>query len=196
MTSSQKCADAGCMLRRNHAARGRREQTPRRRHQRTRRQGSHPRLSRIMADEQILDGFMLKPMNCPHHIKHLRQPAAHSYRDLPVRLAEFGTVYRWEQSRVNSTASPASVGSLRTTPTSSAPKTRSPPEVLGCLEPCEESSSPRSVMTMTIACVSACATPTPQQISPAIPPKTGTKPKPPAVAAAATLGVAVHGGAR
>lgn len=44
-----------------------------------------------------LDGFLLKPMNCPHHIKiYASQP--HSYRDLPVRLAEFGTVYRWEQS--------------------------------------------------------------------------------------------------
>ena len=36
-------------------------------------------------------------MNCPHHIRiYASQP--HSYRDLPVRLAEFGTVYRWEQS--------------------------------------------------------------------------------------------------
>jgi threonyl-tRNA synthetase len=44
-----------------------------------------------------LDGYMLKPMNCPHHIKiYASQPR--SYRDLPVRLAEFGTVYRWEQS--------------------------------------------------------------------------------------------------
>ncbi|MGP1347692.1 MAG: threonine--tRNA ligase [Phycisphaerales bacterium] len=44
-----------------------------------------------------VDGFMLKPMNCPHHIRiFASQP--HSYRDLPVRLAEFGTVYRWEQS--------------------------------------------------------------------------------------------------
>lgn len=42
-------------------------------------------------------GFMLKPMNCPHHIK-IFQSNHHSYRDLPVRLAEFGTVYRWEQS--------------------------------------------------------------------------------------------------
>ena len=48
-------------------------------------------------DDQLLDGFLLKPMNCPHHIKiFASQP--HSYRDLPVRLAEFGTVYRWEQS--------------------------------------------------------------------------------------------------
>ena len=36
-------------------------------------------------------------MNCPHHIK-LFDSQPHSYRDLPVRLAEFGTVYRWEQS--------------------------------------------------------------------------------------------------
>jgi threonyl-tRNA synthetase len=52
---------------------------------------------RIMDAEKLLDGFLLKPMNCPHHIKiFASQPR--SYRDLPVRLAEFGTVYRWEQS--------------------------------------------------------------------------------------------------
>jgi threonyl-tRNA synthetase len=44
-----------------------------------------------------IDGYLLKPMNCPHHIK-IFASARHSYRDLPVRLAEFGTVYRWEQS--------------------------------------------------------------------------------------------------
>ncbi len=44
-----------------------------------------------------VDGFMLKPMNCPHHIR-IYASDPHSYRDLPVRLAEFGTVYRWEQS--------------------------------------------------------------------------------------------------
>ncbi|MEM1447009.1 MAG: threonine--tRNA ligase, partial [Planctomycetota bacterium] len=38
-----------------------------------------------------------KPMNCPHHIRIFASDK-HSYRDLPVRLAEFGTVYRWEQS--------------------------------------------------------------------------------------------------
>ena len=44
-----------------------------------------------------VSGYLLKPMNCPHHIKiFASQP--HSYRDMPVRLAEFGTVYRWEQS--------------------------------------------------------------------------------------------------
>jgi threonyl-tRNA synthetase len=43
------------------------------------------------------DGYLLKPMNCPHHIK-IYASDHHSYRDLPVRLAEFGTVYRWEQS--------------------------------------------------------------------------------------------------
>ncbi|HIG56229.1 MAG TPA: threonine--tRNA ligase [Candidatus Handelsmanbacteria bacterium] len=44
-----------------------------------------------------IDGYLLKPMNCPHHIK-IFASKSHSYRDLPVRLAEFGTVYRWEQS--------------------------------------------------------------------------------------------------
>ena len=44
-----------------------------------------------------IDGYLLKPMNCPHHIK-IFDSQPHSYRDLPVRLAEFGTVYRWEQS--------------------------------------------------------------------------------------------------
>tara|TARA_Y200000002_G_scaffold88217_1_gene70553 strand:- start:17218 stop:19134 length:1917 start_codon:yes stop_codon:yes gene_type:complete len=44
-----------------------------------------------------MDGFMLRPMNCPMHIK-IYDSEPHSYRDLPVRLAEFGTVYRWEKS--------------------------------------------------------------------------------------------------
>jgi len=44
-----------------------------------------------------IEGYLLKPMNCPHHIRiYASEP--HSYRDLPVRLSEFGTVYRWEQS--------------------------------------------------------------------------------------------------
>ncbi|MDR1145747.1 MAG: threonine--tRNA ligase [Verrucomicrobiales bacterium] len=47
--------------------------------------------------EGTVSGFMLKPMNCPHHIK-IFDSQPRSYRDLPVRLAEFGTVYRWEQS--------------------------------------------------------------------------------------------------
>lgn len=41
--------------------------------------------------------FLLKPMNCPHHCEIFGHKP-HSYRDLPVRLAEFGTVYRYEQS--------------------------------------------------------------------------------------------------
>jgi threonyl-tRNA synthetase len=41
--------------------------------------------------------FMLKPMNCPHHIE-IYKSSPKSYRDLPYRLAEFGTVYRYEQS--------------------------------------------------------------------------------------------------
>ena len=43
------------------------------------------------------DEYLLKPMNCPHHIQiYAAQPR--SYRELPLRLAEFGTVYRYEQS--------------------------------------------------------------------------------------------------
>jgi len=44
-----------------------------------------------------IDGYLLKPMNCPHHIR-IFASSPHSYRDMPVRLCEFGTVYRWEQS--------------------------------------------------------------------------------------------------
>lgn len=40
--------------------------------------------------------FMLKPMNCPHHCE-IFNATPHSYKDLPVRMAEFGTVYRYEQ---------------------------------------------------------------------------------------------------
>ncbi len=53
-------------------------------------------LSSHIGDGDV-EGFMLKPMNCPHHIK-IYSAEQRSYRDLPVRLAEFGTVYRWEQS--------------------------------------------------------------------------------------------------
>jgi len=41
--------------------------------------------------------FMLKPMNCPHHCE-IYKSRPRSYKDLPIRLAEFGTVYRYEQS--------------------------------------------------------------------------------------------------
>ena len=41
--------------------------------------------------------FFLKPMNCPHHCE-IYKTKQYSYRDLPVRFAEFGTVYRYEQS--------------------------------------------------------------------------------------------------
>ena len=41
--------------------------------------------------------FFLKPMNCPHHCE-IYKSKQYSYRDLPVRFAEFGTVYRYEQS--------------------------------------------------------------------------------------------------
>ncbi len=43
------------------------------------------------------EDYFLKPMNCPHHCE-IYKSKPHSYKDLPVRLAEFGTVYRYEQS--------------------------------------------------------------------------------------------------
>ncbi|GAB4132627.1 MAG: threonine--tRNA ligase [Cyanobacteria bacterium J069] len=50
-------------------------------------------------DESRLEeqGFVLKPMNCPFHIQ-IYKSQLRSYRELPMRLAEFGTVYRYEQS--------------------------------------------------------------------------------------------------
>jgi threonyl-tRNA synthetase len=50
-----------------------------------------------MSTPQEGEQFMLKPMNCPHHCE-IFNSTPHSYRDLPYRMAEFGTVYRYEQS--------------------------------------------------------------------------------------------------
>ncbi len=49
----------------------------------------------MMDDEE--EGYLLRPMNCPHHTQ-IYDARPRSYRELPVRLAEFGTVYRYEQS--------------------------------------------------------------------------------------------------
>ncbi|MCF3626150.1 threonine--tRNA ligase [Planktothrix agardhii 1801] len=55
----------------------------------------------MMADDEEAktneQGFVLKPMNCPFHIQ-IYKSELRSYRELPMRLAEFGTVYRYEQS--------------------------------------------------------------------------------------------------
>ncbi len=54
----------------------------------------------LMADEEETDpdrGFVMKPMNCPFHIQ-IYKSELRSYKELPMRLAEFGTVYRYEQS--------------------------------------------------------------------------------------------------
>jgi threonyl-tRNA synthetase len=55
----------------------------------------------IMADDEAAKaneiGFAMKPMNCPFHIQ-IYKSELRSYRELPMRLAEFGTVYRYEQS--------------------------------------------------------------------------------------------------
>ncbi len=48
-------------------------------------------------DDVSDEAYILKPMNCPHHIQ-IYKYEMRSYRDLPLRLAEFGTVYRYEQS--------------------------------------------------------------------------------------------------
>ena len=48
----------------------------------------------LKVDEEL---YLLKPMNCPHHFQ-IYAAKPRSYRDLPIRLAEFGTVYRYEQS--------------------------------------------------------------------------------------------------
>lgn len=73
-------------------------------------------------EEPRYSEYGVKPMNCPGHVI-IYKNELHSYRDLPLRYFEFGTVYRHEMSGVvhgllRAAASP------RTTPTSSAPKTR------------------------------------------------------------------------
>jgi len=79
---------------------------------------------RVLPDDQLLGGFLLKPMNCPTTSRSSRRnPTA---TGPAVRLAEFGTVYRWEQSgELNGMT--ACAASPRTTPTSSARRSRSPP---------------------------------------------------------------------
>ena len=51
----------------------------------------------VITTPQEGEEFMLKPMNCPHHCE-MYKFKPRSYKDLPVRFAEFGTVYRYEQS--------------------------------------------------------------------------------------------------
>ncbi len=55
------------------------------------------RAAALLAWLREQEGYLLKPMNCPHHIQ-IYKAEPRSYRDLPVRLAEFGTVYRYEQT--------------------------------------------------------------------------------------------------
>ena len=64
----------------------------------------YPKLTDVEEKKTLLknwmsgqEGYLLKPMNCPHHIQ-IYKATPHSYRDLPLKLAEFGTVYRFEQS--------------------------------------------------------------------------------------------------
>ncbi len=50
-----------------------------------------------IATPEAGEEYLLKPMNCPHHCE-IYKSRPHSYKDLPIRYAEFGTVYRYEQS--------------------------------------------------------------------------------------------------
>ncbi|MBU6294066.1 MAG: threonine--tRNA ligase [Planctomycetes bacterium] len=59
--------------------------------------GSEAQAKALLAWLERQEGYLLKPMNCPHHIQ-IFKAVQRSYRDLPVRLAEFGTVYRYEQT--------------------------------------------------------------------------------------------------
>ncbi|MBV9386698.1 MAG: threonine--tRNA ligase [Chroococcidiopsidaceae cyanobacterium CP_BM_ER_R8_30] len=56
----------------------------------------HEDMFPMMGDSED-ESFVLKPMNCPFHVQ-IYKSELRSYRDLPIRLAEFGTVYRYEQS--------------------------------------------------------------------------------------------------
>ncbi len=56
-----------------------------------------PMMAESEAAAAAEQGFVLKPMNCPFHIQ-IYQSELRSYRELPIRYAEFGTVYRYEQS--------------------------------------------------------------------------------------------------
>lgn len=56
-----------------------------------------PMMAETEADKANETGFVMKPMNCPFHIQ-IYKDELRSYKELPMRLAEFGTVYRYEQS--------------------------------------------------------------------------------------------------
>ena len=56
-----------------------------------------PLMAENDAERSAEEGFVMKPMNCPFHIQ-IYKAELRSYRDLPYRLSEFGTVYRYEQS--------------------------------------------------------------------------------------------------
>jgi threonyl-tRNA synthetase len=61
------------------------------------REDMFPLMADNEADRLAEEGFVMKPMNCPFHIQ-IYKSDLRSYRELPLRLAEFGTVYRYEQS--------------------------------------------------------------------------------------------------
>ena len=58
---------------------------------------SDKRVQQLQSWQRQQERYLLKPMNCPHHVQ-MYQSQPRSYRELPVRFAEFGTVYRYEQT--------------------------------------------------------------------------------------------------
>jgi len=56
-----------------------------------------PLMAENQEEAELEQGFVMKPMNCPFHIQ-IYKSELRSYRELPMRLAEFGTVYRYEKS--------------------------------------------------------------------------------------------------
>ncbi|WP_017304444.1 threonine--tRNA ligase [Spirulina subsalsa] len=61
------------------------------------REDMFPMMAEDTESAELEQGFVLKPMNCPFHVQ-IYKSQLRSYRDLPLRFAEFGTVYRYEQS--------------------------------------------------------------------------------------------------
>ncbi len=57
----------------------------------------HSEAAEASGEQRVKESYMLRPMNCPHHHK-IFAAEPRSYRDLPLRLAEYGQVYRWEDS--------------------------------------------------------------------------------------------------
>ncbi len=76
--------------------------------------------------------YAVKPMNCPSHCLIFSE-GRHSYRELPIRMADFGRLHRYELSGATAGLTRGCAASPRTTRTSSAPPSRSPPRSSACV---------------------------------------------------------------